>query len=149
MAVVHQGGTTVIHPAVGDALRSLLDEARLALKAAHAAPSGCLSGMSDSLAIFHQAFVNAHPFANINNSIAMNVVNDCLRHAGLGHVPHLFLDYLAQRLPPDRYSAAFARAVELHALPENDPTARNLSLAGSAALYSRYRADRDGASGTA
>jgi hypothetical protein len=76
-------------------------------------------------------------------------VNDCLRHAGLGHIPHLFLDYLAQRLPPDRYSAAFARAVELHALPENDPTARNLSLAGSAALYSRYRADRDGASGTA
>ncbi len=146
MNIVHEGGTIVVHPATDGALFDLLDEARIALKSARDA--GVAERVSDGLydlAVFHQIFVNAHPFANINHSIAMNVVNACLRGWGLGHVPHLLLDYLAQRLPPDRFVVAFAETVKCHALPANDGAARARALANSSALYWRYRADRDAA----
>jgi hypothetical protein len=150
MSLIRENGTIVQHLATGAALSALLDEARAALVSAHEARrQGRTAETLRHLAAFHQIFVNSHPFANINHSIAMNIVNDCLRAAGLGPVPHLFLDYLAQRLPPDRYAPAFAGVVELYALPVNDAAARDLSYAASAALYSRYRADRDGVSGTA
>lgn len=61
---------------------------------------------------FHQGMVTVHPFANVNNSIAMNVVNDLLVQGGAGAVPHLFLDYLAIRLEPAAYEDVFAVAVE-------------------------------------
>jgi hypothetical protein len=150
MNLVREDGTIVQHLATGAGLLSLLDEARVTLRSAYdAGQTGRTPDTLHHLAVFHQIFVNAHPFANINNSIAMNIVNDCLRGVRLEHIPHLFLDYLAQRLPPDRYSAAFARTVDLHALPTHGPVTPSPSLANSAALYSRYRADRDGASTTA
>ena len=146
MNSVHEAGTTVVHPATGDALFSLLDQARLALKTAREALlDRRKSETFRHLAIFHQIFVNAHPFANINNSIAMNIVNGCLRETGWAWIPHLFLDYLAQRLLPERYIAAFSRVMVIHGLPGPDPAAQSLPLHHSAALYSRYRADRDGA----
>jgi hypothetical protein len=56
-----------------------------------------------------------------------------------------FFDYLAQRLPPERYAAAFARVIELHAIRENEPAGWNRSLENSAALSWRYSADHEGA----
>ena len=146
MNFIRESGTIVEHAATGAALFSLLDEARVALKIARETlAAGQMPVTLHHLAVFHQIFVNAHPFANINHSIAMNIVNDCLRAAGFGPVPHLFLDYLAQRLPPRRFAVAFAAAVKLHALREDCAAELNRSLASSAALYWRYRADRDGA----
>lgn len=150
MNAVRAGGTIVEHTAVGATLFSLLDEARAALRTARAARAdGRMTETLHDLAVFHQIFVNAHPFANINHSIAMNIVNDHLRGAGFGAVPHLFLDYLAQRLPPHRFAVAFAATARLHALPENNSSEPDHSLARSAALYWRYRADRDGISSPA
>jgi hypothetical protein len=146
MNFVHAAGTTVVHPATGDALFSLLDEARPALKTAREALlSRRKAEAFCHLAVFHQIFVNAHPFANINNSIAMNIVNGCLREGGWAWIPHLFLDYLAQRLPPGRYIIAFSRMNDLYGLPGPDSAAQGLPLRNSATLYSRYRADRDNA----
>lgn len=146
MNFVHVAGTTVVHPATGDALFSLLDEARLALKTAREALlSRRKSEAFCHLAVFHQIFVNAHPFANINNSIAMNIVNGCLREGDWAWIPHLFLDYLAQRLLPERYITAFSGAMVAHGLPGPDSAAQGPPLRNSATLYSRYRADRDGA----
>jgi hypothetical protein len=146
MNFVHEAGTTVVHPATGVALFSLLDEARLALKTAREALfSRQKSETLHYLAVFHQIFVNAHPFANINNSIAMNIVNGCLREGDWAWMPHLFLDYLAQRLLPERYITAFSGAMVVHGLPGPDAAAQSLPLRNSATLYSRYRADRDGA----
>jgi hypothetical protein len=39
-------------------------------------------------------------FYNVNNSIAMNIINDCLARAGYGLLPHLLLDFMALRLSP-------------------------------------------------
>ena len=144
MNVIREGGRIVEHPAVGSKLLSLLDEARVALKVAcEARAAGQTPDTLRHLAVFFQIFVNAHPFANINQSIAMNIVNDRLRDADLGPVPHLFLDYLAQRLNPDRFIMAFAATVRLHGLHEDRAPESDRSLARSAALYWRYRADRD------
>jgi len=143
---LHEAGTIVVHPTIGNALFAQIDEARLALKTACESETASRSrDQLRHLAVFHQIFVNAHPFANINNSIAMNIVNDRLRKAGFGHTPHLFLDYLAQRLPPERYTAAFAKAVELHALREENQVELKRVLANSASLYQRYRADHEDA----
>lgn len=146
MNTVYKNGTIVFHPAIGVALFAQLDEARIALK--FACEAGTANRARDQLhylAVFHQIFVNAHPFANINHSIAMNIVNDRLHETGFGHTPHLFLDYLAQRLPPERYTAAFAKAIELHALREENSVELKRALVNSAALYRRYRADHEGA----
>jgi hypothetical protein len=146
MNIVRENGTIVEHATVGATLFLLLDEAKAALNTARAARAADrIPEALHHLAVFHQIFVNAHPFANINHSIAMNIVNDCLRGAGAGPVPHLFLDYLAQRLPPHRFATAFAAAVNLYALRHDHASELNRSLARSAALYWRYRADRDGA----
>ncbi len=144
MCVIREQGTIVEHRATGTMLFALLDEARLFLTTVR--QSGARDHASDmlrDLAYFHQIFINAHPFANINNSIAMNLVNDCLLRAGFGRLPHLLLDYLAQRLPPDRYATAFAAAVRLHVLPEDDRPEWQAALDRSAALYRQYRQDRD------
>jgi Fic family protein len=69
-------------------------------------------------ALFHHAFAHAHPFANINNSIAMNIVNDLLGSAGIGIVPHLYFDRVAYFLQPEDYVRLFARAVEAHVINE-------------------------------
>jgi hypothetical protein len=145
MNFVREAGEVVVHPATGSALIELLDEARVALEHARKAAATAHAGEAlYNLAVFHQILANAHPFSNINNSIAMNIVNACLNEWGLGHLPHLLLDYLAQRLTPDQYTGAFAAAVRRHALADGDPAVRGRALAASGALYSCYRADRDG-----
>lgn len=144
MNEIRDGGTIVVHPATDATLFALLDEIRVALSVARrAGAANKVPDALDNLANFHQLFVNAHPFANINHSIAMNIVNACLREWGLGHLPHLLLDYLAQRLPPGRFAQAFAAAVKQHALRKDDDAIRIRSLTASTALYWRYRADRD------
>jgi hypothetical protein len=64
---------------------------------------------------FHQVFVAAHPFANINNSLAMNVVNDLLVRGGMRAVPHLLLDALAVRSTSAAYEIAFGAVVAKYA----------------------------------
>jgi hypothetical protein len=145
MCIVRERGTIVLHLATGAELQALLDEARTALAAAHGASTETrVPETLDRLAMFHQIFVNAHPFSNINHSVAMNIVNDCLRRAGLGFLPHLLLDYLAQRLSPGQFRAAFAMAVRLHALGVGESTAEAAAASQSSTLYLRYRTDRDG-----
>jgi hypothetical protein len=52
------------------------------------------------------------PFYNVNNSIAMNIVNDCLARAGYGLLPYLLFDFMALRLSPDAYAAIYRETLE-------------------------------------
>lgn len=67
------------------------------------------------LSWFHKLFLHAHPFYNINNSVAMNIVNYCLKEAGYGVIPHLLLDFIALRVGFDDYARVFGEAVENYA----------------------------------
>jgi hypothetical protein len=94
----------------GTPVRALLERARLAL--VHALETVAVRdvpAVSASAAAFHAALVAAHPFGNANNSLAMNIVNDILRAAGLGPLPHLLLDHLALRLATNDYETVFGR----------------------------------------
>jgi hypothetical protein len=102
----------------GEQLASALNEVRVHLAAACAALTGDRASLLRHCALFHHAFAHAHPFGNINNSIAMNVVNDLLRRAGIGVVPHLYFDQVAYFLQPEDYVDLFERAVKAHAISE-------------------------------
>lgn len=101
-----------------------LDEARLALRdAVDALGVPDAPRLVAACAAFHQLIVSVHPFANVNNSLAMNAVNDLLVRAALRPVPHLFLDHLALRLDSPDYARAFAAAVERYGIDESSPAA--------------------------
>lgn len=125
----------------GSAIRALVDRARRALiEALDAIRRGDRAAVMAACAAWHRAFVMAHPFGNVNNSIAMNVVNDLLEKSGACAIPHLFLDHLALRLSEADYEAAFARVVAGAALE-----CTRGSTAGDAALslvHLTLRADR-------
>ena len=106
------------------AVADRLDEARLALRdAVDALDVSDTPGLVAACAAFHQLIVSVHPFVNVNNSLAMNAVNDLLVRAALRPVPHLFLDHLALRLDPGDYARAFAAAVERYGIDETAPAA--------------------------
>lgn len=70
-------------------------------------------------ALFHHAFAHAHPFNNINNSIAMNIVNDILRKADIGVLPHLYFDQIAYFMQPEQYAEFFAIAAKAHMMNDD------------------------------
>jgi hypothetical protein len=113
------------HPlgGAGEQLASQLNEVRVHLAAACAALATDRARFLRSCALFHHAFAHAHPFGNINNSIAMNIVNDLLRRAGIGVVPHLYFDQVAHFLRPADYVDLFERAVKAHVI--NDESGRD------------------------
>ena len=86
-----------------------LDELRESLLDAHKC---CLAGEVEKsvmeLSYFHWQFTHIHPFTNINNSIAMNIANSYLKQMNIGFIPHLFLDYFAQRTGSKLYENIFS-----------------------------------------
>jgi hypothetical protein len=90
--------------------------------------------MIGACARFHQLFIAAHPFYNVNHSLVMNVVNDLLAAVGVGSVPHLYLDYLAQRTNPDDYESAFVRAVATYAIRRDEEDAVDKAMRAAAGL---------------
>lgn len=119
------GGRECLHP-YGSAegqFRDQLNEIRVHLAAARAALATDRGGFLRHCALFHHAFAHAHPFGNINNSIAMNIANDLLRKAGVGIIPHLYFDRIAYFLRPEDYVRFFERAVEAHVM--NDEAGRD------------------------
>jgi len=121
---VSDQGRECHHPygRAGEELASQLNEVRVQLAEAWALRTD-RDGLLRHCALFHHAFVHAHPFGNINNSIAMNIVNDLFRRAGIGVVPHLYLDQVAHFLRPEDYVRLFERAVEAHVI--NDEVGRD------------------------
>jgi hypothetical protein len=97
--------------------------------------------MLGQLGRFLQLFALAHPFNNINASIAMNIVNDILEAQGLGRLPHLYIDYVAQRTRPSDFSLVFKAIYEKHRItginnPANQHAEVNMRrLLDSAAGY--------------
>lgn len=99
-------------PAGEASLSRMLEASRRALLSALTALGRSdARGLVAACARFHQVFVAAHPFANINNSLAMNIVNDLLVRGGMRALPHLLLDALAVRLTPAGYESAFGTVV--------------------------------------
>ena len=115
-AVAEEGRVFRHPPAEGGYLDKLLEETRISMAGAR---EDLIEGRRDSLLLslsrFHKFFLHAHPFYNINNSIAMNIVNYCLSRAGFGVIPHLLLDFIALRADFDIYAEVFIRAVRDYA----------------------------------
>jgi hypothetical protein len=107
----------------GEQLASQLNEIRVQLAEARATLGPDRARFLRHCALFHHAFVHAHPFANINNSIAMNIVNDLLGGAEIGVLPHLYFDQVAYFLQPEDYVRVFERGVDAHVI--NDALGRN------------------------
>jgi len=107
----------------GEQLYAQVNEIRIHLREAWAALGTDRDRFLRNCALFHHAFANAHPFANINNSVAMNIVNDLLARAGIGVIPHLYFDQAACFLPPESYARLFERALVAHLM--NDEAGRN------------------------
>jgi hypothetical protein len=122
----------------GEQLTSQLNEIRFHLAAARAASEANDRGrLLQQCALFHHAFAHAHPFANINNSIAMNIVNDLLGRAGIGIVPHLYFDQVAYFLSPTDYMVLFERAVQAHVLNDEVGPDRTATVALMKAIAGR------------
>jgi hypothetical protein len=137
MAEIHDGGLRCIHiyRTDGSALLALLDEAGDELRnASQARAAGDIETMIGACARFHQLIVAAHPFNNNNNSLAMNVVNDLLTKERLGSLPHLYLDYVAQRTSPDDYMRVFEASVRKYAVRFNDERSIQNSMRSSSDL---------------
>jgi hypothetical protein len=122
----------------GEELARQLDDVRLYLAAARAAAAVDRNELVRQCALFHHAFVHAHPFGNINNSIAMNVVNDLLGRAGVGVLPHLYFDQVALFLQPQDYVRVFELGLAAHVINDeaghDRPATRDLleAVAGKA-----------------
>jgi hypothetical protein len=115
--------------------RALLDEARDELRhALRARAAADMPTMLGACARFHQLFIAAHPFYNVNHSLVMNVVNDFLAGAGVGSLPHLYLDYLAQGTHPDDYESAFSRAVATYAIRRGEDDSVDRAMRAAAGL---------------
>ena len=78
-------------------------------------------------ALFLHLFVHAHPFNNINNSIAMNIINDLLEKAKIGVLPHLYFDYIALVSKPLDFAEFFKAAIPHHVINEDYPDERKLT----------------------
>jgi hypothetical protein len=120
---IGEHGSECHHAYARELLASQLDELRVHLAAACAAVRSDRTSFLRHCALFHHAFTHAHPFGNINNSIAMNVVNDLLGRAGVGVIPHLYFDQVALFLQPHDYVRLFERGVESHVM--NDKAGRD------------------------
>lgn len=117
MVEIRMDGIQCMHlyDANGVSVLKLLDEARGNLQGAiQSAKKARNDMMLGQLARFMQLFAIAHPFNNINASIAMNIVNDILERQKLGRLPHLYLDYVAQRTHPGDFSLVFKAVFEKH-----------------------------------
>ncbi len=115
-AVAEEGRVFRHPPADGGHLDKLLEETRIAMvRAREDLVDGRRESLLLSLSRFHKLFLHAHPFYNINNSIAMNIVNYCLSRAGFGVIPHLLLDFIALRTDFDVYAEVFVQAVRNYA----------------------------------
>jgi hypothetical protein len=113
---IAEHGSECHHASGRDLLASQLNELRVHLAAACAALGTDRDRLLRHCALFHHAFAHAHPFGNINNSIAMNIVNDLLGRAGVGVIPHLYFDQVAYFLQPEAYVRLFERGVEAHVM---------------------------------
>jgi hypothetical protein len=115
VATITAGGLEAHRPygRAGEELERQLNDVRLQLIAARAADRNELVAQC---ALFHHAFVHAHPFGNINNSIALNIVNDLLGRAGVGVIPHLFFDQVALFMQPKDYVRFFELGVAAHVI---------------------------------
>lgn len=118
LARIADHGHECHHPygRAGEDLASQLNELRVHLAAACAAVGMERDRLLRHCALFHHVFAHAHPFGNINNSIAMNVLNDLLGRAGIGVIPHLYFDQVAYFLQPEDYVRVFERAVDAHVM---------------------------------
>jgi hypothetical protein len=116
-------GRECYHPYEREHLASQLREMRRHLAEARACLGIDRARFLRHCALFHHAFAHAHPFGNINNSIAMNVVNDLLGRAGVGVLPHLYFDRAAYFLQPADYVRLFERGLEAHVI--NDEVGRD------------------------
>lgn len=110
-------GRTVKHSSPDDAmLNEIFDEIRKALLRAQTLLSqGKTTELISTLAHFHKLFLHSHPFYNINNSIAMNIINSLLNKAKLGIIPHLLLDFIALRVELKDYKLVFSKTIENYA----------------------------------
>lgn len=115
-AVADQGHTFRHPPPDQGGLDRILEEMCIVLAGVAAVPDGGRElKMPLLLSRFHKLFLHAHPFYNINNSVAMNIVNYSLKRAGFGVIPHLLLDFIALRTEFDEYATVFTDAVENYA----------------------------------
>ncbi len=65
-------------------------------------------------ATFVQTFVALHPFTFGNMSLAMNILNACLRRRLNGYVMHAELDWVAQRLTYAQFKTYMAKYLETY-----------------------------------
>jgi hypothetical protein len=100
----------------GEDLTRQLQDVHVHLVAARAAAGVDTDALVRQCALFHHAFVHAHPFGNINNSIAMNIVNDLLGRAGVGVMPHLYFDQVALFTQPEDYVRIFELGLAAHVI---------------------------------
>jgi hypothetical protein len=108
-------------PAKHRYLERILEEMRLVLAdLAQHMERGSGQDIPLPLSRFHKLFLHAHPFYNINNSVAMNIVNYCLKEGGYGAIPHLLLDFIALRIEFEEYAHVFRKAVEDYAFTAID-----------------------------
>jgi hypothetical protein len=124
-----------------EALRSQLKLAHLAAREGEQA--GCIA----ALAGFHQRWVQLHPFACANQSLAMNLVNALLVQLSTPALPHLWLDQLALHLKPGAYARVFQRAVRIFARPAPSVASRyvELSTQRQRLLHTLAELERSGA----
>lgn len=121
---------------------SKLDEMReTLLLIQQCSATGDINNTLKGLAYFHWLFSHLHPFTNINNSIAMNIVNNQLATMKIGYIPHLFLDYFAQRTGSELYEKVFARHVEKFSVPKSHEAAAK-KLTVIAHYYQRFKNTR-------
>ena len=130
MVEISMDGVQCMHlyEADGQLVFKLMDEARNTLRAAlQSANTKDVDAVLSQLARFLQLFSLAHPFNNINASIAMNIVNDILEKQELGRLPHLYLDYVAQRTLPGDFSLIFKAIFDQHRFTGSDEIADAVS----------------------
>jgi hypothetical protein len=145
LATIAAGGLESHRPygRAGEELRRQLGDVHVHLVAARAAATVDRTALVRQCALFHHAFVHAHPFGNINNSIAMNVVNDLLGRAGVGVIPHLYFDQVALFTQPADYVRLFELGVAAHVISDeaghDRPATRALleAVTGDAAVMTR------------
>lgn len=112
----------------GEYLALQVNEIRTQLVAARAALEADDRGrLLYHCSLFHHAFVHAHPFNNINNSIAMNIVNDLLGKAEVGVLPHLYFDQVAYLMQPEDYAEFFRLARDSHVIDDRIACERPLT----------------------
>lgn len=118
LGIVAESAMTFRHPPPDNGLLvQIFDEIRLTIQDIRdALTTENQTKLINALSRLHKLFLHAHPFYNINNSIAMNIVNYCLLKAGLGVVPHLLLDFIALRVEFSDYQQIFSKVVASYAL---------------------------------